>query len=116
MKHIVTYFNSHTIKTNRVLFKKKSFQSDYLAKQKFLFRKFNKDERKGDFVILHLNPDIFHETNRIMELAGRFDRGEKMPDIITALEICELKHIIQGESEIPFIPDFKGNILSLIHI
>jgi hypothetical protein len=74
-----------------------------------LFRKFNKDERKGDFVIIHLNPDIFHTINEIMGLAVRKSKGERMAER-TALEIQALQLIVEGNSEIPFIPDFKGRL------
>lgn len=63
-------------------------------------------ERKGDFVILHLNPDIFSTINEIMRDAYDLKNGK--PVNKSAIEKSELQKVAQGNSDISFLPNFDG--------
>jgi hypothetical protein len=80
------------------LFKKKNFQTKYLVHQKYLLRQFNKEKNKGDFVIIHLNPDYFHTIQGLRNKANKPKYGL-------------LKEAIEDD-KIPFMKDVPGKGLT----
>lgn len=93
----------------RTLFKKKNFQSKYLVHQKYLFREFNKNRNKGDYLIINLNPDIFHTIQFLRSNAEIISMGRN-PENFNPIEREQLSKIHSGESEISFMDLAEGNI------
>lgn len=62
--------------------------------------------------MLNLNPDIFLTINRIMRDAAQFKAGKlqkKSPILLN-----ELQRVIDGSSEVPFLPSFKGTLTRVL--
>lgn len=78
-----------------------------MVHQKYLFRQINKDRNKGDYVIVNLNPDIFHTIQFLNSNAEIVGSGGNAANF-NAVEKNELDKIQKGESEIPFLKNVDG--------
>ena len=58
-------------------------------------------------MVLHPNPDIFHSINEIMIAANKLHNGQNLPGK-SPVELEELARIVDGSTDIPFMPKFKG--------
>jgi hypothetical protein len=75
--------------------------------QKYLLREFNKQRNKGEFLVIHLNPDIFHTIQRIQSGAEEIEGGQE-PKGYSPMELEDLKKYVSGEYSIPFMENYKG--------
>ena len=75
--------------------------------QKYLFREFNKERNKGDFVVIHLNPDILHTIQKIESAVEIIQNGGE-PEFLSPVEIDDVQKFIDGHFEIPFLDEYQG--------
>lgn len=75
-----------------MLLKKKNFQTKYFVHQKYLFRQFNKNKNKGDFVIIHPNPDYFHQIMHLRRLSKN-SKKSKLLNFINDDKIYFMRNI-----------------------